>query len=201
MPTTDVTNVVFKGISSTANDSIIYNDKNNIVIRADFIKNHGGFNIFNYMGLIENINGDFISNYSTGNGLITNYYGDIGNISGNFINNDNTNEEASYGIISNLGRNIHSISGNFIANTSLFGGAIVNINGTIGKIVNSNFVNNYAVANEAFGGAIASTSDLTIVADNGNSTFSGNKANGVSNAIFMMGEPPSSPTSLEFNSI
>ena len=201
LPTTDVTNVVFKGISSTANDSIIYNDQNNIVIRADFIKNHGGFNIFNYMGLIENINGDFINNYSTGNGLITNYYGDIGNISGNFINNDNTNEEASYGIISNLGRNIHSISGNFIANTSLFGGAIVNINGTIGKIVNSNFVNNYAVANEAFGGAIASTSDLTIVADNGTSTFSGNKANGVSNAIFMMGEPTAGSTSLEPNSI
>ena len=92
----------------------------------------------------------------------------------------------------------------FIGNKSNRGGAIYN-SGKIGDaalanylnidnagILNSSFYNNTAISTTsatAKGGAIYSTTDLTITADNGESVFSGNKLinNGVeeSNAIYM----------------
>ena len=63
------------------------------------------------------------------------------------------------------------------------GGAVANIGGD-GIITNSLFTNNKAIGKNALGGAIYNAGDLTIVADNYQSVFSGNMANDKDNAIY-----------------
>lgn len=132
------------------------------------------------------------------------YVSYIGNISGTFLNNyvsrkDNGNNIASAegGAIYNQGR-IDSITNSHFQNNyaeaesgHAYGGAICNNtwNNTsdgvssemielsgIGKIQNTSFIGNYAKSQSgtAQGGAIWSNVDLNIVADNGESLFSGN---------------------------
>lgn len=124
----------------------------------------------------------------------------IGNISGTFLNNyvyikdnDDNIGLALGGAIYNGGR-IDSITNSYFQNNhaeaergNAFGGAIYNttphrnkvygvsVSG-IGKIQNTSFIGNYAKSESgtAQGGAIWSNRDLNIVADNGESIFSGN---------------------------
>lgn len=124
----------------------------------------------------------------------------IGNISGTFLNNyvsikdngDKIGIGALGGAIYNGGR-IDSITNSHFQNNyaeaekgDAFGGAIYNtktrhyhgkdgVSG-IGKIQNTSFIGNYAKSQsgKAQGGAIWSNRDLNIVADNGESLFSGN---------------------------
>ena len=124
----------------------------------------------------------------------------IGNISGTFLNNyvyikdnDDNIGLALGGAIYNGGR-IDSITNSNFQNNhaeaergNAFGGAIYNttphrnkvygvsVSG-IGKIQNTSFIGNYAKSESgtAQGGAIWSNRDLNIVADNGESIFSGN---------------------------
>lgn len=124
----------------------------------------------------------------------------IGNISGTFLNNyvyikdnDDNIGLALGGAIYNGGR-IDSITNSYFQNNhaeaergNAFGGAIYNttplrnkvygvsVSG-IGKIQNTSFIENYAKSESgtAQGGAIWSNRDLNIVADNGESIFSGN---------------------------
>lgn len=118
----------------------------------------------------------------------------IGNISGTFLNNHaSTKDNYSYigsalgGAIYNTGR-IDSITNSHFQNNyteaekgDAFGGAIYNsdyryMDMGIGKIQNTSFIGNYAKSESgtAQGGAIWSKLDLNIVADNGESVFSGN---------------------------
>ncbi len=62
------------------------------------------------------------------------------------------------------------------------GGAIANA--VDGVLTNSSFANNKAIGKAALGGAIYNSGDLTIVADNYQSVFSGNMANDKDNDIY-----------------
>lgn len=125
---------------------------------------------------IHNLNANFIGNYAHSTG---------GTVNGGALNNGSTGSVGS-GIIDTL-------SGAYIGNTaksdtgSAFGGAINNT-GTIGTILNSDFLYNSVVGNSSSkGGAIYSTKDLNIKADNYASLFRGNTANGSSSAIYITG--------------
>lgn len=128
------------------------------------------------------------------------YISYIGNITGRFLNNHVSAKDrdiyigsAFGGAIFNRGR-IDSITNSHFQNNyaeaergDAFGGAIYNntrnglspniieVSG-IGKIQNTSFIGNYAKSQsgKAQGGAIWSNLDLNIVADNGESLFSGN---------------------------
>ena len=162
--------------------------------------------IGNYVSAPSYANGGAIYNYSGGNGGNVS----IGNIVGDFISNstyvlaeNNTQSPTSYGGAIYNGKeqtgrgsaNMGYLSGMFMNNhvyarstysADARGGAIYNtsqIGDENGSIINSSFVNNYAVAFKgpqlgavatARGGAIYTTKDLTIVADDYTSTFSGN---------------------------
>ena len=172
------------------------------LILADFIANQGG-GISNIYGGITDIIGSFIGNGGTSDhgGAIyndglstsddnlkrTSY---IGNITGTFLNN---HVEYQGGAIHNTGK-IDSITNSHFQNNyaesyngNAYGGAIYNniywpwkcpkiTNVGIGKIQNTSFIGNYAKSQsgKAQGGAIWSNRDLNIVADNGESLFSGN---------------------------
>lgn len=172
------------------------------LILADFIANQGG-GISNIYGGITDIIGSFIGNGGTENdgGAIyndgLNTIGDnlkmtsyIGNITGTFLNN---HVQFRGGAIYNTGK-IDSITNSHFQNNyaesyyeNTYGGAIYNninwswkcpkiTNVGIGKIQNTSFIGNYAKSQsgKAQGGAIWSNRDLNIVADNGESLFSGN---------------------------
>lgn len=172
------------------------------LILADFIANQGG-GISNIYGGITDIIGSFIGNGGTENygGAIyndgLNTSGDnlkmtsyIGNITGTFLNN---HVQYKGGAIYNTGK-IDSITNSHFQNNyaesyyeNTYGGAIYNnidwswkcpkiTNVGIGKIQNTSFIGNYAKSQSgtAQGGAIWSNRDLNIVADNGESIFSGN---------------------------
>lgn len=206
------------------NSSIIRN------IVGDFIGNYieangyspktgGGGALYNDKGTIDNILGDFIGNHSiTNGGAIYNNNGYIETITGNFISNYNNNYglqgDIGYaygGAIYNLSGNIEKITGNFVSNYSesngsgstsySYGGAIYNT-GKLG-LYNSLFYNNYAVSHKgpAQGGAIYTTTDLNIIADNGYSIFKDNytDSNGTAdnNAIYVAG----TDTTLTLNAI
>lgn len=135
-----------------------------------------------YVSYIGNITGTFINNHVSAKDNLPPNYGDkiyIGSALG--------------GAIFNRGR-IDSITNSHFQNNyaeaergDAFGGAIYNntsdglspniieVSG-IGKIQNTSFIGNYAKSESgtAQGGAIWSNRDLNIVADNGESVFSGN---------------------------
>ena len=68
-------------------------------------------------------------------------------------------------------------SGNYVQGNNAYGGALYNTSNISNGIKNVSFIDNYAHAEEggtAQGGAIYTTYDLNIIADNGTSKFSGN---------------------------
>ena len=173
---------------------------NNRAVSTDGYAN-GGY-IFN-SGTLQAVNGDILSNkasgktYSTG-GAIANT-GTIANISRDVFAANEVSSSSGYaygGFLFNSGT-VTEVKGEVLKNsaegsTEAKGGAIYN-SGVI-NITNSSFVNNFAKsdAGEALGGAIYSTKDLNIVANGGNSAFSGNyvESAGVktANDIYMKGE-------------
>ena len=200
----NVTNVVFKGISSSVSGGAIYNAQNHgdIDIKADFIGNYlSGANggayggaIYNHStSTIGNISGDFIWNwakeilYAYG-GAIANY-GTIGNITSDFIGNYVTgSDQIKGGAIYSTGK-IGNISGGFIGNyssayTSASGGAIYNV-GTIDDVT-GDFIGNYVTCSHcdksyggAAGGAIYNYKNSTIGDITGD--FIGNYASATKN--------------------
>ena len=160
--------------------------------------------IYNYVysssspATIGDITGDFIDNYvsSTDNsaygGAIYNYARSsslpvtIGDITSDFIGNSASGSYAYGGAIYNSAYSssaqatIGDITGDFIGNyasgsSKAYGGAIYNRNDTI-NLTNSNFYNNYVKSESgtAQGGAIYASGTTNIIADNGQSIFSGN---------------------------
>ena len=162
-----------------------------------------GGGIYNNKGVISDINGDFVQNFATSNtsdargGGIYQNEGTIGNISGNYIeNNLSANNRAYGGAIYNGKGQMGNINGTFINNYVISkgsggdnkaeGGAIYLDKGkigsfdsdgnTVGGIINSTFAGNNAISEfgEAKGGAIYTSSDLNIIADNGETIFEDN---------------------------
>ncbi len=194
----------FIGNYASSYGGAIYNDTSSTIgdITGNFIGNSGrnyGGAIYNDTSTIGDITGDFIGNSANSGGTIYNG-GTIGDITGDFIGNS---ARIYGGAIYNNSGTIGDITGDFIGNSaSSYGGAIYN-NGTIGAkdndntiiggIINSSFIDNYAQSTngEAQGGAIYSTKDLNIIADNAQTVFEGNytESNGVKddNAIYMNG--------------
>ena len=161
------------------NGNAIYNNNTIGNITGDFISNDGNA-IYNE-STIGNITGDFIRNQTSRAGGAIYNRGKIGDIAGDFIENTASSEDGNDGgAIYNRGT-IGNITGNFISNRAKalssyygMGGAIYN-EGTISEIT-GNFIGNYAESKKgkAQGGAIWSNRDLNIVANNGESIFSGN---------------------------
>ncbi len=194
----------------------IYNNSSTInIIKGNFDSNYaiglnsanGGAINNNNKGVIGEIIGNFTDNYieSTGEGNATGgaivNFNQIDSIIGNFVNNyaKSVSGNAIGGAIRNAepssetALGIGEISGDFINNyaesesSQALGGAIYNTN-TLGNIKNSSFINNSVKGNEeSAGGAIYSSKDILITADNGVALFEGNTANGKSNAIYMKG--------------
>ena len=155
--------------------------------------------IHNSNGTIGNITGDFSGNYAQSTsayaygGAIYNSGSNstIGDITGDFSGNyaQSTSAYAYGGAIYNYGGGtIENITGNFTNNfaqgaTYAQGGAIYNEAKPL-TLINSSFTGNKVISGatkesaegqQTLGGAIFSSSDLTIKADNGQSLFSGNK--------------------------
>ena len=185
----------FIGNTSSGEGGAIYNGGTIGNITGDFIGNSAslGGAILNG-GTIGNITGDFIGNSASApGGAIYNGGGTIGNITGDFIGNSASS--APGGAIFN-GGTIGDITCDFIGNYAysassapVYGGAIYNY-GTIGDIT-GDFIGNYAKSEtgEAKGGAIWSSRDLSLVADNRTNTFKDNytESQGVKddNAIYI----------------
>lgn len=178
-------------LSTTGMGGAIANDASIGNITGNFIGNYSigelsiGGAIYND-DKIDSINGNFIGNYSEGRyevfgGAIANSYGEIKNITGNFIgNNVQSGDVAVGGAIFN-----NDLIGEWDYDEEKL------VSGT--GIVNSSFYGNYAKADGEYamagGGAIATSTDLNIVAKDGyTSVFSGNytEANGErdDNAIY-----------------
>lgn len=158
---------------------------NSISLNTDYyLRTAKGGAIFNadaldrssdHVSYIGNITGTFLNNYASAIDHTENYNGEI------YIGS------ALGGAIYNTGR-IDSITNSHFQNNyaeakgsgDAFGGAIYNsdyyLDMGIGKIQNTSFIGNYAKSQSgtAQGGAIWSKLDLNIVADNGESVFSGN---------------------------
>ena len=187
------------------------NFDNNRAVSLNSYSNGGA--IYNVSASIKGISGNFVNNYDEGNQDDTRYIGAMGGAifnngeinsikGGSFVNNYAYNKSgasaAQGGAVYNFGTAavIGDIEADFIGNYAKSseggarGGAISN-RATMGKIINSSFINNYVSGTKAQGGAIYASSDINIVADKGESLFSGNYAetNGVktSNAIYMSG--------------
>ncbi|MGN0031579.1 MAG: hypothetical protein ACI37Q_06470 [Candidatus Gastranaerophilaceae bacterium] len=194
---------IFTGNTAGSSGGAIFNQGNINSISGEFNANHTtnswatgkvvGGAIANKGGTITNINADFTSNYSDQyGGAIANFVesgvsSTINSITGNF--NDNyivvNNAEAFGGAIYNNGT-ISTISGNFKGNhiaqdnsdtIKAYGGAIYNWGSNDLKI-SGQFTDNYISVNSnstAFGGAIYTKMNTSIVADNGQNTlFKGN---------------------------
>ncbi len=187
------------------------NFDNNRAVSLNSYSNGGA--IYNVSASIKGISGNFVNNYAEGNRDDSRYIGamggaifnngEIGSIKGgsfvnNYVYNKSGASSAYGGAVYNTGTSavIGDIEADFIGNYAKSseggarGGAISN-RATMGKIINSSFINNYVSGTNAQGGAIYASSDINIVADKGESLFSGNYAEkaGVktSNAIYMNG--------------
>ncbi len=157
-------------------------------------------------GAIETIEGNFVNNLSSGSnnyahgGAIDNH-GRIDSLKANFIGNKGISSGSFVmGGALNVGAMSYPnggvvgvLQGDFIGNSAIssnnyaHGGAINNY-GIINDIINSNFLYNVVEGNDSSGGgAIYSSKNLNVSADNGTSLFEGNTVNGESNAIYMLG--------------
>ena len=173
----------------------------NVVFKNNSTQKYGGA-IYNYAGGIGSISADFINNsaYKDGGALYyydihawngpdwddpyyAQIYGDlpeITSITGNFINNSAGENGGAIAMTGSMSTGyIGEIDANFIGNAAKNGGAIYN-NGIIGKL-QGNLIDN--IASEQGGALYNCNTDVTIFADSKNTVFTGNMANGASNAI------------------
>ena len=179
----------------------IYNYNNSTIgnITGDFIGNYTvsdrncayGGAIFNgENSTMADITGNFIGNYISvaglayGGAIFNDHNSTIGDITGDFIGNyavSGSGETYGGAIYNENSAKIGVITGDFIGNYAssyyyAYGGAIYN-SGTIGNITGS-FINNYAQTTSdsalALGGAIYTTENLTITANNQPIEFTGN---------------------------
>ena len=188
-------------IGNKANGNVVYgavlrNDGIIKSINANFIRNIATSNniqggVIRNNGTIDSLIGNFIENEANGGYASAINNGKIGYLKGNFIRNKSisTSNIGMWGATLTI-TVTGELIGNFIENggetdtSTIHGGVLSGSIGTYdestgllnGGIVNSNFIANYAKtkSGDAKGGAIYTSKDLNIIADNGSSTFSGN---------------------------
>ena len=172
----DIDNITGSFIGNSADyGGAIYNNDNIGSISGDFIGNSAGNEggaISNKAGTIDNISGSFIGN-SAGRGGAIYSSGAINSISGEFSGNS---AGGFGGAIYNYRGTIDNISGEFSGNSAgNYGGAIYNFYSDI-TLTNASFYDNYVTSSLGKGGAIYNerSGNLNIVADDGESIFSGN---------------------------
>ena len=176
---------------------------NNSAVSEEFGRISGAFGgAMSNQGNVGAIEGNFYGNHATAQvyasgGAVFNSTGHIDGIEGNFTGNSAESQLAGAmgGAIYNEDATIGSVSGVFEDNAAkgqleAAGGAIYSVSNTDEegglRLLNAQFYNNSATAaaGEAKGGAIYSD-NITIAAQNGQSVFKGNTANGVNNAVYM----------------
>ena len=160
-------------------DAILGTYKNNYVQSTELSANGGV--IANYVesskendiARIGNIKANFSGNYVVSNK--NNAYGGV--ISNFYVKSQNDYKNAIIDSINGTFENNYAKTESTDVSKGAFGGAISNT-ATLKAINNSTFKNNYAISNNgsnALGGAIYTTQDLTINANNSGSTeFTGN---------------------------
>ena len=122
-------------------------------------------------GIIKSIQADFIGNSSQWGGAIHNA-ASLDVVSGRFLGN-----HAEYGGAIESFKKISAIHGDFIGNCAkTYGGAIYLKNGD--STISGRFIGNYVDNEDPYvipcGGAICSTKNLTVLADNDTTLFKGN---------------------------
>lgn len=179
-------NVVFNSNHADEYGGAIYNNHNDINIGSYsvFSSNSSGMD----GGAICNVNGGDINirNNAVFNANSANYGGAIDNETGSRITIwDNavfSSNSANYGGgIYNWGEIETIREAVFSSNSAIYGGAIyANDDSTTTILHGAKFINNSATSK---GGAIYNAGELNLLAYEGNIEFSGNTANGISNAI------------------
>lgn len=173
--------------SETGNfDSIKGNFKNNYT-ESEKDTAMGGAIYSDQNTQINSLSGNFEGNHvrsgaSTAQGGAIYNSSQMGNVSADFTGNSAESESAGadggavYNRYSAFGTIEGDFNGNFAKSGSAAarGGAIFNIGAVSMETLNTGFFGNYAQGNVAQGGAIWSSADFTIGADNGKSEFSGN---------------------------
>lgn len=158
----------FIGLKESSGESKISNIIENTFEENKAVANNGSIKgavlaNWNYSSkghaIIDKISSDFINNNAIAGG----------NIEGTIYNNDIINEIEN----SKFKNNTIISTGN---SSTVSGGAIYNKGSITDGIINSNFINNSATAENgtALGGAIYSSKDLTIIADNFTSEIKNN---------------------------
>ena len=175
--------VTFNG-NTAIDNGLIYNNKGSLETTENktiFTKNTATKNglIYN-KNVVTNLYVDFKENNAVGKGLIyNNNVGKISNLQANFENNKIKDAGSLSGIVYNEGT-IEKLSGKYSGNIATDGGAIYNKKGAI-TLTDVEFTNNSATTK---GGAIYNASTDSIINIIGKVSFSGNKVNGVSNALY-----------------
>ncbi len=146
-------------------------------ISGNFIGNsaYTGGAIYNgYSNSIGNISGDFIGNSADSSGGAIYNNGDIDNISGSFIGN--STDSSGGAIYNGYSNSTGNISGDFIGNSAEVNGGAISAHSLDTTLTNASFYDNYVTNPNGLGGAIyvLSEGNLNIVADGGESIFSGN---------------------------
>ncbi len=191
-------------------------------IVGDFINNYattdnsamGGAILVQRSSEITSITGDFIGNYieaitgSAYGGAVYINDAKIGTITGDFINNYvSGNSAVGAAIHLTNWANLEHINGDFIGNIArgviaANGGAISNSGATVLGEISGSFINNHTeitgTSNLALGGAIYTSRNLTISANNKSIEFTGNctqdSRGTIPNAIFVLANSSASPT-------
>ncbi|MBQ3640414.1 hypothetical protein II906_00545, partial [bacterium] len=209
---TAITNAVFKGNEAKNYGGAIVNnivtDTNPTIgtIDGTFIENKSGIagGAITVGNIVTSINGTFEKNSSHDGGAIAVISeASLDSLSGTFTENS---AKDGGGVLISIG-NINTISGEYSKNTAKYGGAIYNVglinnfSGTFsensaanfaGALINLAIINNLSgtyTENTAglLGGAVANSAILNITANNSDTVFSNNIANGTYNSILNLG--------------
>lgn len=181
---TDTEYVLTKDLTNMAQESIltIYNTSNaeRGTINAN---NHSMFKLDNPISSVT-LKDIVIKNaHSTENGAVVNLANNTANFTAYNSVITNNSSDANGGAIYVKNGSVLLSDTNVSNNTAAGdGGAMYVTNEANVELVNVNFTDNTAGGK---GGAIYTDKDLKITAENGESTFQGNRANGESNAIYV----------------
>ncbi len=171
---TSITSSIFLGNKATGAGGAVDNYNGTLTIK------NSTFGALNLDGSADTTKG----NTSINGGAVYNALGTLSVENSNFYGNSATSKGGAF-----LNeRNATILGGSFIGNNAsgsgqVLGGAIYNIDSL--SITDTIFKNNSAISSDddALGGAIYNTGTINLTAKNMDITFSGNTANGVSNAI------------------
>ncbi len=189
------------------NNSYIIGEIDNVSFKGNYVQSDvtqaigGAMRNYGTIPVINNVtfsgNHTYASNYSTVGGALAHSgaTAEIGQLTNVVFENNYTLSDTStarggaFISATKVGNMENVVFKNNYAKGAAYarGGAFYNT-GEIDNIVNASFIGNYVEGDDtSTGGAIYSATALNIVAENADSIFSGNKANGTGNDIYMKG--------------